>query len=92
MRVARIIRTDLQGARVAEVDLVAAINAIPIDEIRQRIAEAQHMTGAEIEARQRRERHARAEKAAAALRDDAEVIPGLLELLQREAAWNSPSS
>lgn len=48
--------------------LVSAVNAMPIDEIRQRVDDARRMSGAEIEERQRRERRERSERAAAALR------------------------
>lgn len=48
--------------------LVAAVGAMPIEDVRQRIDEARLMTGSEIEERQRAERRERAERAAAALR------------------------
>ncbi|WP_268765658.1 hypothetical protein [Leifsonia sp. Leaf336] len=41
---------------------------MPIEDIRQRIDDARHMSGLEIEERQRSERRDRAERAAAALR------------------------
>lgn len=48
--------------------VVAALEALPIEELRRRIAEGRGLTGAEIEARQRAHRRARAEAAAAAFR------------------------
>lgn len=48
--------------------LVAEIDAMPIEDVRQRIDEARRMSGSEIEERQRVERRQRAERAAAALR------------------------
>jgi hypothetical protein len=48
--------------------LVAAIDAMPIEDVRQRIDEARLMAGSEVEERQRIERRERAERAAAALR------------------------
>jgi hypothetical protein len=48
--------------------LIEVLSAMPIEELRRRISESRQATSAEVEARQRAERRARAEAAAASIR------------------------